>query len=249
MKMSFRDREKRLAEYLPRLKASRLSFEDITGLPVRTIRSRVPVRERPADLQGCDLDFLFRYDVFPPGVLKFFGEWEPDDRAMRVGDVIVQQAHVPPGRVGIKLLFGVRVLAVYRSAGAAGFRYGTLAGHPETGTNEFSFTLEDGALFAAVRTAAAPGLLVSRLLAPVFTRPYVAFCNARALRRMTANFLTRNPRFGEQTNPTRGGGGRDGPDGTVVAAPKRSRARAEEQCAGPRPVRGVPTLEPGEDGV
>lgn len=192
MRILFRDREKRLAEYLPGLKASRLSFEDLTGLPARKIRSRVPVRELPADLQECDLDFLFRYDLFPSGILKFFGEWEPDDRAMRVGDVIVQQAQVPPGRVGIKLLFGVRVLSVYRSASAAGFSYGTLAGHPETGTNEFSFTLEGDALFATVRTVAAPGLFMSRLLAAVFTKPYVDFCNAQALRRMETNFLKRN---------------------------------------------------------
>lgn len=233
MRMSFRDREKRLAEDLPGLKASRLSFEDVAGLPVRTIRSRVPVRELPADLRECDLDFLFRYDIFPPGLLTFFGEWEPDDRPMRVGDVIVQQAHIPPGRVGIKLLFGVRVLGVYRSARGAGFSYGTLAGHPETGTNEFSFTLEDGALFATVRTAAAPGLLVSRLLARVFTRPYVDYCNGQALRRMEAMFLAHNPQFGGQANPTRSGGdgsvGRDQQGGPVVAALERGRASAEEQ--------------------
>jgi uncharacterized protein (UPF0548 family) len=51
----------------------------------------------------------------------------------------------------LKLLFGVRVLSVYRTAAATGFSYGTLTGHPEMGTNEFSFSLEDGSLFAAVR--------------------------------------------------------------------------------------------------
>ncbi|MBX9625522.1 MAG: DUF1990 domain-containing protein [Gemmataceae bacterium] len=228
MKISLRDRERTLYEYLPGLKGLPLSFESVSGLPVKTLRTRVSAPMPPADLRECDLDFLFRYDVFPPEILKFFGEWEPDDRAMRGGDVIVQEAHIPPGRVGIKLLFGVRVLGVYHTAAAAGFRYGTLAGHPETGTNEFAFTLEDGALFASVHTVAAPGLFVSRLLAPVFTRPYVAFCNGRALRRMEANFLAHNPRFGGQTHPTRSGGDRGQPNGTVVAAPERGRARAEE---------------------
>jgi hypothetical protein len=69
---------------------------------------------------------------------------------------------------------------------------GTLTGHPETGINEFSFSVENGSLFAAVRTAAAPGLFLSRILAPVFTKPYVAFCNARALERMTENFVRHN---------------------------------------------------------
>lgn len=193
MRTSFRNREKRLADYLPDLKASRLSYKTLTGLPERTIRSPVPVSEVPRDLRECDLDFLFRYDVFPPRILKFFGEWQLHDREMRVGDVIVQQAQIPPCGVGLKFLFGVRVLSVYRTAATAGFSYGTLAGHPETGTNEFSFSLEDGSLFAAVRTVAAPGLFLSRLLAPVFTRRYVAFCNAQALRRMVANYLKFNP--------------------------------------------------------
>jgi hypothetical protein len=34
---------------------------------------------------------------------------------------------------------------------------------------------------------------LSRLLAPVFTRRYVAFCNAQALKRMEANYLNSNP--------------------------------------------------------
>lgn len=194
MKISFRNHETRLAGYLPGLKASPLSYESLTGLPARTIRRRVPVFDPPADLRECDLDFLFRYDIFPPEILTFFGEWQLDGRAMEVGDVIAQQAQIPPG-VGIRLLFGVRVLSVYRSATRAGFSYGTLSGHPETGTNEFSLSVEGGALFASVHTAAAPGLFVTRLLAPVVTRPYVASCNARALRRMEVNFLTHNPQL------------------------------------------------------
>jgi hypothetical protein len=203
MKASFWDREKWLAGYLPELKSSPLSYEDPAGLPEKTLRSRVSVSAPPHHLQECDLGFLFHYDVFSPRILKFFGEWELHDRAMRVGDVIAQQAQIPPGCVGIKLLFGVRVLSVYYTAQAAGFSYGTLAGHPETGTNEFSFSLEDGSLFATVRTRAEPGLFLSRLLAPVFTTPYVAYCNAQALKRMEANFLNHNSAF--KLDPRAGG--------------------------------------------
>lgn len=199
MRMSFRNQERRLAVYLPELKSAQLSYESLTGLPEKTIRSRIPVSGPPCDLEGCDLDFLFHYDVFPPAILKFFGEWQLDDRAMRVGDVIVQQVQIPPVGVGIKLIFGSRVLSIHRSLSSAGFSYGTLAGHPETGSNEFSFSVEEGSLFAAVRTVAAPGLFLSRLLSPVFTKPYVAFCNARALQRMKDNFLRCNSLL--QSNP------------------------------------------------
>lgn len=192
MRMSFRNQEGRLAAYLPELKSSHLSYEELTGLPEKTIRIRIALTGPPGDLRESDLDFLFHYDVFPPAILKFFGEWQLHEREMKVGDVIAQQAQIPPLRAGLKFIFGVRVLSVYRSARTAGFSYGTLAGHPETGTNEFSFSMEEGALFAAVRTQAAPGLFSTRLLAPVFTRPYVAFCNARALRRMKENFLRFN---------------------------------------------------------
>lgn len=193
MRMSFRNQERRLAVYLPELKSAHLSFEGLLGLPEKTIRSRIPVSGPPCDLEGCDLDFLFHYDVFPPALLKFFGEWHLYDRAMRVGDVIVQQVQIPPVGLGITLVFGSRVLSVYRSSRTAGFSYGTLTGHPETGTNEFSLSVEEGSLSAAVRTVAAPGLFLSRLLAPVFTKPYVAFCTARALQRMKDSFLRCNP--------------------------------------------------------
>ncbi|MGH7231928.1 MAG: DUF1990 family protein [Nitrospiraceae bacterium] len=151
-------------------------------MPEKTIWTRIPISGHPCDLEERDLDFFFHYDIFPPAILKFFGEWQLHHRAMKVGDVIVQQAHVPPVSIGLKLLFGVRVLSVYRSSEMAGFRYGTLMGHPETGTNEFSFSVDETSLFAAIRTVAMPGLLLSCILAPVFTKAYVAYCNAPSAR-------------------------------------------------------------------
>ena len=199
MRILFRNQEKKLVDYLPALKSSELSYDQLAGLPEKTMRSRIPISGRLRDLQKCDLDFFFRYDVFPPAILKFFGEWQLYGRAMRVGDVIVQQAPVPPVGIGLKVVFGVRVLSVYRSPETAAFRYGTLIGHPETGTNELSFLVEQSSLFATVRTVAAPGLFLSRLLAPVFTNRYVTFCNARALERMKGNFLRYNSHL--RSNP------------------------------------------------
>lgn len=189
MKLFIRDQEMRLPEHLPEFTARTLSFSDTHGLPDRTIQRRVAVGAR--DLRAADLDFLFRYDLFPRGILKFFGEWQLDHREMRVGDVIVQQTQFPP-RSGVHLIFGVRVLSVYREEMRAGFSYGTLPGHPEAGTNEFSFSLLGGALVASVRTIAQPVLPLSRVLAPLFINRYIAFLNHEALRRMEDKFVEHN---------------------------------------------------------
>ena len=191
MKLFIRDQETRLSEHLPELKSRALALAETEGLPQRTIQRRIMGETR--DLASCDLAFLFAYEVFPRSILKFFGEWQLGNRAMRTGDVIVQQAQFPPG-CGLRLVFGVRVLSVYREETRAGFSYGTLPGHPEVGTNEFSFSLIGGAILASVRTTAKPVLPLSRFLAPLFINRYITYCNRAALRRMERKFLQFNSR-------------------------------------------------------
>lgn len=190
MRFFFCDQSAKLAPFLDKLRGTTFSSPAIDGLPETRLEKQVPTTR--ADLRACDLDFLFRYDVFPPDILQFLAEWELDGRQMRIGDTIVQQVQTPPGW-GFHLLFAVRVINVFRGEDRAGFSYRTLRGHPETGTNEFSFASASGGITAMVRTTAAPGLAISRLLAPIVTRPYVAFCNRRALDQMVANFLMANP--------------------------------------------------------
>ena len=192
MEVFVHSQEKQLASYLPKFRELPLSFRDASRLPQRKLVVCIPLPEPVRTLQEYDLEFLFRYDVFPPRILKFLGEWQMENREMRVGDVIVQQAQVPPISVGLKFIFGVRILSIHRSEKEASFSYGTLQGHPETGTNKFSVYISREALFVAVQTVAAPGLFLSRLLGPVFTRPYVALCNRQALRRMEENLLKHN---------------------------------------------------------
>lgn len=189
MKMFLRDQCPQLAERVPEFRTKALSYRRTDSLPNRTIQSRIAPAVR--DLRKCRLDFLFRYDVFPPAILTFFGEWQLDSREMRAGDVIVQQAQVPPGW-GLRLIFGVRVLSVYREEKRAGFSYGTLEGHPETGLNVFALSVIGDGVVVSVHTNAAPGLPLSRLLAPIFTKPYVSYCNRQALLRMEEKFVQCN---------------------------------------------------------
>ncbi len=190
VKLRLRSGKDALACELAKLRHTQLSFTDPVLFPERTLQTRVTTT--PCNLLECDLDWFFRYRIFPPWLLRFCGEWEQEIRGMRQGDVIAQQAHVPPGPVGLKLLFGVRVLSVYRSANAAGFRYGTLVGHPEMSTNEFAFRVNDDGVVATIRTRATMGLPITRLFGGVAVRCHVAFSNRAALRRMREQFLRRN---------------------------------------------------------
>lgn len=178
------DAEAQLGFYLPQMKNAPLTFSDVSEFPPRS--ARLAVTHARCDLRGCNLDFLFRYEIFPRSILKFFGEWQLAGRSMRAGDTIVQQAQVPAG-CGPHFIFGVRVLSVFREANRAGFKYGTLAGHPEIGTNEFAFCASDAGIVATVSTTAGLASPLARFLAPL-TRQYVNYCNRQALRTMAAKF-------------------------------------------------------------
>lgn len=192
MKIFLRNQQPNLSSFLRQMRFWPVSYRNLAKLPTRTFVAWIPFPEPVRSLHGLDLDFLFRYEVFPPNMLASFGEWRLQDRSMETGDIIVQQAQIPPFPVSLKLIFGVRVFSVYRTDTEAGFAYETLVGHPETGTNRFCFFVEEDALFCAVHTVAAPGLFLSRLLAPFFTNWYVNFCNRKALLRLRQNFLKHN---------------------------------------------------------
>ena len=188
MKYFLCDQKSKLVDYIFEFRSLPLSFEKIEGLPQKIFKT--PVLSPINDLYQYDFSFLFRYQIFPSQILSFFGEWQLYNRNMQVGDIIIQQVKIPPLPLSVKLIFGVKVLSVYQHKNKVGFSYGTLKGHPETGINEFSFFIQEDSLFAEVHTIAKPGLFLSRSLASIFTRPYVNFCNRRALQIMKESFLS-----------------------------------------------------------
>jgi uncharacterized protein (UPF0548 family) len=66
-------------------------------------------------------------------------QWIRERRTMRIGDIIVQRAVLPPIGFGICAEFAVRISALISEPSKLGFAYETLAGHLERGVSEFYF--------------------------------------------------------------------------------------------------------------
>jgi hypothetical protein len=193
MKIFLTNQESSLSSLVPDFKNTSLSYNDLAVLREKETTVTVPLTTPKQDLSQCNFETLFQYAIFPRSILIFAAEWEREGRTMEAGDVIVQQAFLPPLSISIKAVFAVRVLEVFHSSTKVGFSYGTLEGHPESGISEFYYFLQGGRLFATIHTYSRPGLLISRLVAPLFTLPYQKYCTKKALERMRETFLTSNP--------------------------------------------------------
>ena len=66
---------------------------------------------------------------------------------MRIGDIIVQRAVLPPIGFGVCAEFAVRISALIGEPSKLGFAHKTLAGHLERGVSEFYFEERAGVLF------------------------------------------------------------------------------------------------------
>jgi hypothetical protein len=192
MKIAITDQRERLASYLPALRSLPFSYTDVATFPERRTTLEIPLPRRVSDLQSLRLDFFFDYNIFPPSIVTAYGEWRLHGRAMQPGDVIVQQASVPPGPLGLKMIFGVRVLSVTKSAREMGLSYGTLAGHAEMGIARFALTLNDDRVRATIHTNSQPAQFAARVVAPLLVNPYQQYCTNRALARLRDLFAKSN---------------------------------------------------------
>jgi hypothetical protein len=189
VKVFLTDQQAKLEQLLPAFKTLPLSYDADTVLEERESALEIPQPAAVMDLLSHEFKSLFEYDIFPRNIMAFAAEWQDQGRPMREGDVIVQQAFLPPFPLSVKCVFAVRVLEIFREPTRVGFSYGTLKGHPEMGRSEFYFAVRDGIIRAAIHTRSHPGTLLTRSVAPIFTLPYQQYCTNRGLQRMRETFL------------------------------------------------------------
>jgi uncharacterized protein (UPF0548 family) len=138
-------------------------------------------------------DFLFAYDIFPRFLMRGEAQWIRESRAMRVGDIIVQRAVLPPIGFGVCAEFAVRISALISEPSKIGFAYETLAGHLERGVSEFYIEERAGELFFVIHTHSEPAHWLSRLGGGIFSLPYQRWCTRQALRHVKQRFHRDNP--------------------------------------------------------
>jgi uncharacterized protein (UPF0548 family) len=111
---------------------------------------------------------LFAYDIFPPKLIRFVLCPGPN---IETGGLIVQRAGVGP----LRLESAVRVVEVWDrdadGAREAGFRYVTLAWHPERGVASFAVHRDkSGNVQLTLEARSQAGTLITRLGRPVARR-------------------------------------------------------------------------------
>jgi hypothetical protein len=191
--MRFRPCSAGLATTFPEAKGFAPNFSDARSLPERTSSVALGV---PGPIRDWPTDFLFDYDIFPSHIMRFEAEWKRAGRRMRVGDIILQRAVVPPIGFGICMEFAVRISSIFQEEKRLGFAYDTLLGHAERGISEFYFEDQGDSLAFTIHTFSEPGHWTSRLFKRAVTLPYQAWCTGRALQHVRDKFCQENERRG-----------------------------------------------------
>jgi hypothetical protein len=180
MKIYLTDQKKNLTGHLNFLKSRPVMKFDKSRLTEKTTTINIDTK---TSIDYLDLSFLFNYEIFPGNIMSYLTEWESENRKMKVGDTIVQQVYLPPVKsFSQKVVFGVRINEVIEQPDKRGFSYETLEGHVERGISSFTVVSTDDGLIFKIQTFSEAGNLLTKLLGPIFSIPYQAFCTKRALK-------------------------------------------------------------------
>jgi hypothetical protein len=191
MKLYFTDQTNHLQKHLSRLKEKQVRSYDKSTLSEKRVSTLIYVSK---PLAALDLRFFFDYNIFPDNLLTFLAQWHAEEREMRVGDTIVQQTFIPPIRsFSKKIVFGSRISEITDTPTRKSFSYETLQGHPERGINSFIFEEKEGKVTFSVHVFTTPGNLLTRLVGPVFTMPYVEYSIRQALQHVKEQAERYNP--------------------------------------------------------
>jgi hypothetical protein len=165
------------------------NFSSVATLPENTSQIALGYS---APTRSYRTDFLFAYDIFPRFLMRAEPQWILEGRDMRVGDIIVQRAVLPPIGFGLCAEFAVRISALISEPSKLGFAYETLTGHLERGLSEFYFEERAGELFFVIHTHSEPAHWLSRLGRP-FSLVYQKWCTQQALKHVKQRFESCNP--------------------------------------------------------
>lgn len=179
MKIYLKNQAHQFDKHLELLKNKMVRRYDKSKLLEKTTSIKVHTNK---SIEQLNFDFFFNYQIFPSNILIAKRQWETENRTMKVEDTIVQQAFLPPFRpFRLKVIFGVRISEVINEANLKRFSYETIEGHVEKGISSFSITADTGAVTFRIHTYSVPGNLLTRILAPILTLPYQAYCTRQAL--------------------------------------------------------------------
>jgi len=155
------------------------NFSPVATLPEKT--SEISLGHF-GSLSSFRTDFLFAYYIFPRFLMRAEAQWIRERRTMRIRDIIVQRAVLPPMGFGICSQFAVRISALIGEPSKLGFAYDTLAGDLERGVSEFYFEERAGEILFVVHTHSEPAHWLSRLGREVFSLRYQRSCTQQALK-------------------------------------------------------------------
>lgn len=189
MKIYLKNQSDRFEAMLNELIGKPIMEFDKSKLTEKVSLIKIPTDKSVAQI---DLDFLFDYKIFPSNILTFKAQWELEKRKIKTGDTILQQVTIPPVRIlSQKIIFGVRVNRIIDETERKGFSYETIAGHVERGESTFLVERGTQGIVFKIITYSAPGNLLTRLVGPIFTVPYQAYCTQQALQHVRNQILER----------------------------------------------------------
>ena len=179
MKIYLRNQFKNLTKHLENLKSKRVMIYDKNKLIEKITEININTTK---NLDQLSLDFFFDYKIFPDNILIFKTEWNLDNRKMKIGDTIVQQAFLPPIKsFSQKVIFGVRISEIINEENRKGFSYETIEGHVEKGISIFTIESESNKLKFKIHTFSEPGNILTKIVGPIITIPYQKYCTKKAL--------------------------------------------------------------------
>jgi hypothetical protein len=147
-----------------------------------TLKEKVTTIEIDCEFSNINLDFFFNYEIFPDYILDSLCEWKSENRKMKVGDTIVQQAFLPPIKgLSQKMIFAVRISEIIDQPERKGFSYETVDGHVEKGISIFTIEKNIEKSIFKIHTFSKPGNVLTSLVGPIFSVPYQTFCTKKAL--------------------------------------------------------------------